>query len=80
MRLRDALIQQSPSLELQRSAAAEIARLDAIESAALRVLAAFKSLGVAQQTGPMLMARGNCESAMLALQEAVSAGKEGGAS
>ena len=29
MKLRDALIQQAPSLELQRSAAAEIARLDA---------------------------------------------------
>lgn len=29
MKLRDALIQQSPSLELQRAAAAEIARMDA---------------------------------------------------
>jgi hypothetical protein len=78
MQLRDALIQQAPSLELQRAAAAEIARLDAIEIVARRVISTFESLGTAQHTGPLLMARGNCEAAMVALKAVVSRGREGG--
>ena len=74
MQLREALIHQAPSLELQRAAQAEIARMDVIESAARKVIAAFEALGSAGNAGSLLMARGRCEATMVALKAAVDAG------
>lgn len=51
MKLRDALIEQSPSLELQRAAANEIARLDA-ELARLSARVNMRSWRAMYEQGP----------------------------
>ena len=49
----------------------EAARASAIEAAARKTVAAFEALGTAQHAGALLMARGNCETAMVALKAAL---------
>ena len=49
----------------------EAARASAIEAAARKTVAAFEALGTAQHAGELLMARGNCETAMAALKAAL---------
>jgi hypothetical protein len=46
----------------------ELARLLAVDAAARRVVASFEALGTAQHAGSLLMERGNCEAAMVALK------------
>ena len=47
------------------------ARRETIEAAARKVVAAFEALGTAQHAGAMLIERGNCETAMVALNAAL---------
>lgn len=49
----------------------ELARLLAVDAAARCVVAAFEALGTAQHAGSLLMERGNCETAMVALKAAL---------
>lgn len=49
----------------------EAERASAIEAAARKTVAAFEALGTAQHAGELLMARGNCETAMVALKAAL---------
>lgn len=51
--------------------AEEVRRLTPVEAAALKTVAAFEALGTAQHAGELLMARGNCETAMVALKAAL---------
>lgn len=51
--------------------AKQIEKLEAAEAAARKAVAAFEALGKAQNAGALLMERGNCEAAMVALKAAL---------
>lgn len=64
----------------KEEAADEMRRLSKIEAASVKVVTAFEALGNAHNAGSMLMERGNCEMAMVALKAALFNTEIGGAS